>query len=43
MSHAANILAQLRQAETDESLPEQLRDKCRGRAEEIEEEINVSG
>lgn len=39
MTHASKILAQLRQAEEDESIPEEIREHCAERADEIEEEL----
>lgn len=36
MSHAQNVLAQLRLAEGDEDLPEDLRERAAERAAEIE-------
>jgi hypothetical protein len=38
MTHASRIAAQLRKAEEDGDLPEELRESARARREEIEEQ-----
>lgn len=38
MTHTQGILAQLKAAEDDDDLPEDIRENCRERREEIEDE-----
>jgi len=39
MTHAQGILEQLRMAEQDDDLPEDIRDSCAERADELETEL----
>lgn len=38
MSHASNIIAQLRLAEEDENIPEEVRENAKERRKELEDE-----